>query len=453
MASSTKFPVTATGNGTINAALTAFTNASNVCADDAFNLATKSHNGLGSRSIKCTNFGFAIPTDATITGIAVIYEGYHSGYAAQSHTMGLKLVKGDVASGDIKYGVMWDTLNYWTYGGSSDLWGNTFTPADINGATFGVEVWNQTEWASGSITYIDYIKIIVYYSCSGSITITTTSLPSGEDGLAYSQTVVADQLCTFSVVSGALPTGLALTGATGVISGTPSAVGTFNFTVRATSTCDTSITDDQALTIIIYAYQAKTVSDLVASVTETISKITSSIPYVLANNNQCYVLNMKTGGWSFIDNWPFSNMIYSPKVRQIGGARRDLGNLSILQSGNTFDGTSISWYFQTGYYNFGELDEVKGMPSEAAEAIKRLRALFTEIKSAGNVTCTVYTENDSTGIAFTITPATADNIVYNMVRTALSRSIRGKYVSFKFSGTVDFWMGETGVKIKPREVK
>jgi hypothetical protein len=59
-------------------------------------------------------------------------------------------------------------------------------------------------------------------------------LPGGEVGTAYSQTLAAtgDTPITWSVESGALPGDLTLSSA-GVISGTPTAAGAFNFTVKA----------------------------------------------------------------------------------------------------------------------------------------------------------------------------------------------------------------------------
>jgi subtilisin family serine protease len=70
---------------------------------------------------------------------------------------------------------------------------------------------------------------------TGSLTITTTSLPKGTQKAAYSATLAASggvTPYTWSVVSGSLPTGLSLTASTGVISGTPTATGTSNFTVQ-----------------------------------------------------------------------------------------------------------------------------------------------------------------------------------------------------------------------------
>ena len=65
--------------------------------------------------------------------------------------------------------------------------------------------------------------------------VTTASLPNGALTLAYSQTLAASggtTPFTWSVSAGALPGGLVLSAA-GVLSGTPTASGTFAFTVRA----------------------------------------------------------------------------------------------------------------------------------------------------------------------------------------------------------------------------
>ena len=66
--------------------------------------------------------------------------------------------------------------------------------------------------------------------------ITTTTLPNGTVEVAYNQTLTATgtQPITWSVIGGSLPTNLTLSPA-GVISGTPTATGTFNFTVQASN--------------------------------------------------------------------------------------------------------------------------------------------------------------------------------------------------------------------------
>jgi len=97
------------------------------------------------------------------------------------------------------------------------------------------------------------------------VSVGTSSLPAGTSGSAYSQTLSASGGTggyTWATTAGALPNGLTLTTATGVISGTPSATGTFNFTVRATD--GASRTDSRALSIVIGAPVAVSTSSLPA---------------------------------------------------------------------------------------------------------------------------------------------------------------------------------------------
>ncbi len=68
------------------------------------------------------------------------------------------------------------------------------------------------------------------------ISLSPGTLPGGTTAVAYSQTVTASggsSPYSFAVTAGSLPTGLALTSA-GVLSGTPTAAGTYGFTITAT---------------------------------------------------------------------------------------------------------------------------------------------------------------------------------------------------------------------------
>ena len=87
---------------------------------------------------------------------------------------------------------------------------------------------------------------------SPTLAITPTTLPNGTQGTAYSQTLSVSggtAPYTFSISSGSLPAGLSLNTGTGVISGNPSANGTFPVTVTATDA--NSATGARAYSLVI----------------------------------------------------------------------------------------------------------------------------------------------------------------------------------------------------------
>jgi len=106
-------------------------------------------------------------------------------------------------------------------------------------------------------------KLSVNYAPGNGLVITTGNLPADTLNVAYNQTLTASggtTPYTWAVISGSLPTGLSLVAASGVISGTPSATGTSNFTVRVTDSG--SLTATQALSITINAVPSITTSSL-----------------------------------------------------------------------------------------------------------------------------------------------------------------------------------------------
>jgi hypothetical protein len=71
------------------------------------------------------------------------------------------------------------------------------------------------------------------------ITLSPSSLPSATVGAAYNETIMASGGTlpyTYAITAGALPAGLSLSTSTGALSGTPTAGGSFSFTVSSTGT-------------------------------------------------------------------------------------------------------------------------------------------------------------------------------------------------------------------------
>ena len=95
---------------------------------------------------------------------------------------------------------------------------------------------NGKLYAPGDNVPADVDKLTALFDDSGShtVTITTSTLPDGKVGEAYSQTLAADGTAPITwSISGALPDGLKLDENTGGISGTPTTAGTSTFTVKA----------------------------------------------------------------------------------------------------------------------------------------------------------------------------------------------------------------------------
>lgn len=121
------------------------------------------------------------------------------------------------------------------------------TPSAAGTSSFSVQV---TDANSSTDTQSLTIQVI------GGVTITTISLPAGAVGDSYSQTLSATGglgVYVWTVSAGSLPGGSSLSTA-GVISGTPSTSGTFNFTVKAVSVLSSatkalSITVNPALSV------------------------------------------------------------------------------------------------------------------------------------------------------------------------------------------------------------
>lgn len=146
----------------------AWTNAGNALSNDDTYATVAVSGGAISNYLQVTNFGFTIPSEATITGIAVTIGRFenttNTGNDVRDHT--LRLMKAGVLVGDndANTGTDWPTTEAAaTYNGSTNtLWGTTWTPAEINASNFGIALAvNSTNVRTASV---DYIQIQITYT-------------------------------------------------------------------------------------------------------------------------------------------------------------------------------------------------------------------------------------------------------------------------------------------------
>jgi len=125
------------------------------------------------------------------------------------------------------------------------------TPTASGPATFTVKV-TDSETTPLTATQSYTVNIL------STLSITTTSLPAANIGVAYTTTLAAtggQSPYTFAVTTGSLPTGLTLS-TSGTISGTPSVAGTFNFTITVTDSA-TNVVQVFVRSIIVAENQIK----------------------------------------------------------------------------------------------------------------------------------------------------------------------------------------------------
>jgi hypothetical protein len=126
--------------------------------------ATCTSAGGESHYLKATEFGFAIPSGSTILGIQVDIQ--RGGFSAGGFLTdaAVKIVRaGQIGVEDKALVSTWGAQAYVSYGGSSDLWDETWTAEDINADNFGVVLAVNASLGFPAIADVDHIRITVSY--------------------------------------------------------------------------------------------------------------------------------------------------------------------------------------------------------------------------------------------------------------------------------------------------
>jgi Putative Ig domain len=151
----------------------------------------------------------------------------------------------------------------------------------------GAELLGALDIAVGNIPQtggsVYHLSITIVVTQSGpAFSVNAVSLPNGQLGTAYNQTLGVsngNSPFTWSVISGALPGGLSLDAATGVITGSPNTAGTFNFTIRVTDI--TGSTSNISLSITVTAPPAPveptTTTPTTTATTTTVTTTTTAV--------------------------------------------------------------------------------------------------------------------------------------------------------------------------------
>ncbi|MCW2065754.1 UNVERIFIED_ORG: uncharacterized protein YhjY with autotransporter beta-barrel domain [Stenotrophomonas maltophilia] len=123
------------------------------------------------------------------------------------------------------------------------------TPTTQGSYTFGIRV---ADSSTGTGSYAEVKSVTLQVVAPPTIVINPATIPGATVAVAYSQTLSASGGTAqygFAITAGTLPAGLSLNTTTGALTGTPTAAGTFNFTVTATDA--NSFTGSRAYTLAV----------------------------------------------------------------------------------------------------------------------------------------------------------------------------------------------------------
>jgi len=140
-----------------------------------------------------------------------------------------------------------------SWGQSGGVWGSV-------GTLSGSQYLTGVSCVAGTCTVLGLNDAgLVVATMTTLLGIMTTSLPVAPVGSVYHQNIGVwggGETVSFAVTAGSLPAGITLDGVTGVLSGTPTTMGTYSFTVTATSPVDPKQSTSLTYTLTVGALAA-----------------------------------------------------------------------------------------------------------------------------------------------------------------------------------------------------
>lgn len=118
-------------------------------------------------ALQLAGFGFDVPAQAAVRGIR--FEVRRMSNAGCPFDASVRLVKnGSEVGSDHARSTTWSesTLEYVTYGGEADLWGASWTAADISSSGFGISI-RAICPSTTDQAIIDYVRATVYFVPAG----------------------------------------------------------------------------------------------------------------------------------------------------------------------------------------------------------------------------------------------------------------------------------------------
>jgi hypothetical protein len=134
--------------------------------DSVYSTVTLTAGGIefeSSRELVLSNFGHNVPLTAAIRGIKVELPRLASGGSIKDSF--LQLRKAGASVGESKNGTTWPAVRtFSSFGGPEDMWGTTWTPAQVNAGTFGLSLGVAYVSGLSPIASLDTAVVTVYFS-------------------------------------------------------------------------------------------------------------------------------------------------------------------------------------------------------------------------------------------------------------------------------------------------